>query len=56
MTASSASLQAEVDRLRLELSSLQVKNASEPIEIGNYLLARLEQLKVTASARGCSEC
>lgn len=50
MSAASASpLQAEVDRLRLELATLQVKHESEPIEIGNYLLARLEQLKVTVS-------
>ncbi|KAJ7111372.1 thiamine diphosphate-binding protein [Mycena epipterygia] len=48
MSAASASpLQAEVNRLRLELANLQVKHESEPIEIGNYLLARLEQLKVT---------
>ncbi|KAJ7766357.1 thiamine diphosphate-binding protein [Mycena maculata] len=40
-------LQAEVNRLRLQLETLQAKNASEPIEIGNYLLARLAQLKVT---------
>lgn len=44
---SKESLQAEVNRLRLELETIQVKNASEPIEVGNYLLARLEQLKVT---------
>ncbi|KAJ7506986.1 pyruvate decarboxylase [Mycena galericulata] len=41
------SLQAEVNRLRLELETLKVENASESIEVGNYLLARLEQLKVT---------
>ncbi|KAJ7700491.1 thiamine diphosphate-binding protein [Mycena rosella] len=40
-------LQAEVNRLRLELETLQASNASELIEVGNYLLARLEQLKVT---------
>jgi pyruvate decarboxylase len=40
-------LQAEVNRLRLQLQTLQANNASEPIEVGNYLLARLEQLKVT---------
>ncbi|KAJ7742605.1 thiamine diphosphate-binding protein [Mycena metata] len=40
-------LQAEANRLRLELQTLQAENAAEPIEIGNYLLARLEQLKVT---------
>ncbi|KAJ7459792.1 pyruvate decarboxylase [Mycena latifolia] len=42
-----SSLQAEVNRLRLQLESFQVKDGSEPIAIGNYLLARLEQLKVT---------
>ncbi|KAJ7784633.1 pyruvate decarboxylase [Mycena metata] len=42
-----SSLQAEVDRLRLQLESLQAKDGSEPITIGNYLLARLEQLQVT---------
>ncbi|KAJ6588046.1 thiamine diphosphate-binding protein [Mycena capillaripes] len=40
-------LQAEVNRLRLELQTLKAQNASEPIEVGNYLLTRLEQLKVT---------
>ncbi|KAJ7858459.1 pyruvate decarboxylase [Mycena leptocephala] len=40
-------LQGEVNRLRLQLQTLQANNASEPIEVGNYLLARLEQLKVT---------
>ncbi|KAJ7645426.1 pyruvate decarboxylase [Mycena polygramma] len=44
---SSSSLQAEVNRLRLELESLQVQDGSEPITVGDYLLARLEQLKVT---------
>ncbi|KAJ7780574.1 pyruvate decarboxylase [Mycena maculata] len=46
-TPQASSLQAEVDRLRLQVESLQVKDGSEPIAIGNYLLARLEQLKVT---------
>ncbi|KAJ6552246.1 pyruvate decarboxylase [Mycena vulgaris] len=46
-TTSASPLQAEVNRLRLELETLQATNASQPIEIGNYLLARLEQLKVT---------
>ncbi|KAF8206883.1 thiamine diphosphate-binding protein [Mycena galopus ATCC 62051] len=41
-----SSLQAEVNRLRIELQALQAKNTSEQIEIGNYLLARLEQLNV----------
>ncbi|KAJ6559257.1 pyruvate decarboxylase [Mycena vulgaris] len=46
-TQSTSALQAEVNRLRLQLESLQVKDGSQPISIGNYLLARLEQLKVT---------
>ncbi|KAJ7254390.1 thiamine diphosphate-binding protein [Mycena haematopus] len=46
-TQPDASLRAEVNRLRLQLESLQVKDGSEPITLGNYLLARLEQLKVT---------
>ncbi|KAF7346218.1 Pyruvate decarboxylase [Mycena sanguinolenta] len=46
-TQPDASLQAEVNRLRLQLESLQAKDGSEPITVGNYLLARLEQLKVT---------
>ncbi|KAJ7178207.1 thiamine diphosphate-binding protein [Mycena filopes] len=40
-------LQAEVNRLRLELQTFQANDATEPIEIGNYFLTRLEQLKVT---------
>jgi hypothetical protein len=45
---STDALQAEVNRLRLEVQTLQARNDSEPIEIGNYLLARLEQLNVKA--------
>ncbi|KAF7297397.1 Pyruvate decarboxylase [Mycena indigotica] len=41
-----ASLQAEVNRLRLELQSLRATQTEEPIEIGNYILARLKQLNV----------
>nr|GAT60368.1 pyruvate decarboxylase [Mycena chlorophos] len=43
----SDSLQAEVDRLRLQLETLQVKDGSALIFVGDYLLKRLEQLKVT---------
>ncbi|KAJ6619463.1 thiamine diphosphate-binding protein [Mycena sp. CBHHK59/15] len=46
-TQAASPLQAEVNRLRLQLETLQVKDGSEPIAIGNYLLTRLEQLKVT---------
>ncbi|KAJ7059148.1 pyruvate decarboxylase [Mycena amicta] len=41
-----SSLQAEVNRLRLELETLHASTAAQPIEIGKYILARLEQLKV----------
>ncbi|KAJ7644076.1 thiamine diphosphate-binding protein [Roridomyces roridus] len=44
---SSQSLQAEVDRLRLQLHSLQTEDGSKPITISDYLLTRLEQLNVT---------
>ncbi|KAJ7288386.1 thiamine diphosphate-binding protein [Mycena rebaudengoi] len=46
-TQPAASLQAEVNRLRLQVESLQVKDGAAPIAIGDYILARLEQLKVT---------
>ncbi|KAJ7212182.1 pyruvate decarboxylase, partial [Mycena pura] len=46
-SSSESILQAEVNRLRLQLESLQGEDGSKPITIGNYLLARLEQLKVT---------
>jgi hypothetical protein len=41
--------QAEIDRLRLEVKTLQMKGKednSERITISNYLLTRLEQLGV----------
>ena len=44
-------LQAEVNRLRLELQTFKVEDGSQQISIGNYLLARLAQLKVTVSFR-----
>ncbi|KAJ7054023.1 thiamine diphosphate-binding protein [Mycena amicta] len=34
------------NRLRLELETLHASTAAQPIEIGKYILARLEQLKV----------
>ncbi|KAF5369488.1 hypothetical protein D9758_002644 [Tetrapyrgos nigripes] len=40
------SLQAEVNRLKLEVNALKVEDRSEQVYIGNYLLARLEQLGV----------
>lgn len=65
-TQPAASLQAEVNRLRLQVESLQVKDGAAPIAIGDYILARLEQLKVTVSSPqsflnqslnvGCRKC
>ena len=46
--ASPETLQAEVNRLKLELNALQVDEGAEQIFIGDYLLARLEQLGVTS--------
>ena len=40
-------LQSEVDRLRLQLHTLQVEQGVQNISIGNYLLERLAQLGVT---------
>ncbi|KAF7314192.1 Pyruvate decarboxylase [Mycena kentingensis (nom. inval.)] len=42
-----AALQAEVHRLQLQLETLQATDGSQPICVGEYLLARLAQLKVT---------
>lgn len=47
MTQNTALLQAEVDRLKLEIQTLQVRDGVENIPIGNYLLNRLAQLGVT---------
>ncbi|KAJ3515382.1 hypothetical protein NLJ89_g1793 [Agrocybe chaxingu] len=47
MSTNTQALQAEVDRLRLELKTLQVEAGVEKISIGNYLLTRLAQLGVT---------
>lgn len=45
----------EISRLKQEVSSLQQaaegNNAGEPIYVGDYLLARLEQLNVTVRAK-----
>lgn len=46
-TQASAALQAEVNRLQLEVQSLKAEQGSQHISIGNYLLARLAQLGVT---------
>jgi hypothetical protein len=48
-TKSVAALQAEVDRLKADLQSMKEEERSEPISIGNYILARLAQLGVNVS-------
>lgn len=48
-TQTSAALQAEINRLQLEVQSLKAEQGSELISVGNYLLARLAQLGVTVS-------
>ncbi|KAF7317173.1 Pyruvate decarboxylase [Mycena chlorophos] len=46
MSSDTAALEAEVNRLRLEVQTLRATTASEPIAIGSYLLERLKQLNV----------
>lgn len=48
-------LQGEVDRLKLELQSLQAHHGVGEITIGNYILTRLTQLGVTVGADFLSE-
>lgn len=48
-TEGSAALQAEINRLHLQVDSLKADKGKETIDVGNYLLARLEQLGVTVS-------
>ena len=43
---STAALEAEIHRLQHELNTLKQDQGSETITVGNYLLARLEQLGV----------
>jgi len=47
MAAYIDALKSQVDRLRLEVHSLKATTGAENISIGNYLLARLTQLRVT---------
>ncbi|KAF9046327.1 pyruvate decarboxylase THI3 [Panaeolus papilionaceus] len=47
MSNTTTALQAEVDRLRLEVHSLQSQAGAGRINVGNYLLDRLVQLGVT---------
>lgn len=42
-------LNAELDRLRLEVHTLKAESGAQMISIGNYLLTRLKQLNVTVS-------
>ncbi|RDB18060.1 putative pyruvate decarboxylase C13A11.06 [Hypsizygus marmoreus] len=42
-----AALQAEVNRLQLQVDTLKAEQGNEHISIGNYILARLAQLGVT---------
>ena len=42
-------LTSEINRLRLQLNSLEKESGVRNISIGNYLLARLEQLGVRVS-------
>ncbi|KAJ3504907.1 hypothetical protein NLJ89_g7695 [Agrocybe chaxingu] len=44
MSTDTQALQAEVDRLRLELKTFHVEAGVEKVSIGNYLLTRLAQL------------
>ncbi|TFK28011.1 pyruvate decarboxylase [Coprinopsis marcescibilis] len=46
MSSSIEALQSELNRLRLEVQTLQGTRGSERISVGNYLLARLAQLDV----------
>jgi hypothetical protein len=46
---SHAALQAEVDRLHGELEVMKGEPEAGKISIGNYILARLEELGVTVS-------
>jgi hypothetical protein len=54
-----STLQAEVDRLRLELKTIRAQTqdvASGQITVGNYLLTRLEQLGVTVRLLSLFAC
>jgi hypothetical protein len=46
-TQANAALQAEVDRLHGELEIMRGEEKATKVSIGNYILARLEQLGVT---------
>lgn len=44
-----AALQDEVNRLKIQLQSLTEEDGSQKIRVGDYLLARLEQLGANVS-------
>ncbi|KIY46531.1 pyruvate decarboxylase [Fistulina hepatica ATCC 64428] len=46
--ATHAALKSQADRLKLEVDSLRTQQGSQLINIGDYILKRLEQLGVTA--------
>ncbi|KAF8895454.1 thiamine diphosphate-binding protein [Infundibulicybe gibba] len=43
-----AALQSQVNQLKLEVQALKAEHGTEHISVGNYLLARLEQLGATS--------
>ncbi|KAG7439324.1 pyruvate decarboxylase, partial [Guyanagaster necrorhizus] len=47
-SSTDTAIQTEVDRLKLELQARRVEDGSEQIYVGQYLLARLQQLGVTS--------
>lgn len=47
LAATEKVLEAEMNRLKLAVKTLQGEDKSEEIYIGSYLLARLEELGVT---------
>ncbi|KAG5642153.1 hypothetical protein DXG03_003557 [Asterophora parasitica] len=48
MSTPTAALQGEIHRLQLQVNSLRTEKGAEQITVGNYILARLEQLRVTS--------
>lgn len=56
MSQNTPPLQAEVDRLKLEVQTLKVKHGVENISVGNYLLNRLAQLGVTVRFAPVIKC
>jgi len=48
-TPRTSALEAEVDRLKLQVHSLKVDEGSSLVHVGEYLLSRLAQLGVKVS-------